>query len=112
MHYAATGFKETTANCSAIPALTCSTGLSPKFEESVQTTGANHISPDRGRAVFTITCSRCNQPIKLPDEALGKTISCPKCKELILIPPEPVKSTGELSTFFGGSKTDPADDDE
>jgi uncharacterized paraquat-inducible protein A len=62
--------------------------------------------------VFTIKCPRCNEPIKLPDEALGKTISCPKCKELILIPTEPVKSTGELSTFFGGPKTQPVEDEE
>ena len=62
--------------------------------------------------MFTITCSRCSRPIKLPDEALGKTISCPQCKELILIPDTPVKSTGELSTFFGGPKTEPVEDEE
>jgi hypothetical protein len=62
--------------------------------------------------VFTIKCSRCSALLKLPDEALGKTISCPMCKELILIPTEPVKSTGELSTFFGGPKTKPVEDEE
>ena len=62
--------------------------------------------------MFSIDCPRCSQPIKLPDEALGKTISCPKCKELILIPEKPVKSTGELSTFLGGAKTEPAEDEE
>jgi hypothetical protein len=62
--------------------------------------------------VFTINCSKCTEAIKLPDEALGKTIHCPKCKALILIPEKPVKSTGELSTFLGGAKTEPAEDEE
>jgi DNA-directed RNA polymerase subunit RPC12/RpoP len=62
--------------------------------------------------MFAINCSRCNEQIKLPDDALGKTINCPKCKTLILIPDKPLKSTGELSTFLGGAKTKPLQDEE
>jgi LSD1 subclass zinc finger protein len=65
-------------------------------------------SPD----VFTVNCSFCNTPIRLPDDAGGKIINCPNCKAKNLIAKQPPKSMGEHSTSSSGPKTEPSDDDE
>lgn len=40
---------------------------------------------------FTISCTKCQKPLSVPDAAVGKKIRCPNCKEIIPIsaPPQP-----------------------
>jgi hypothetical protein len=62
--------------------------------------------------VFTVNCSFCNTPIRLPDDAAGKTISCPNCKKKNVITEQPPKPTEDTSTTIGGPKTEPSEYDE
>ncbi|HEV3143260.1 MAG TPA: hypothetical protein VGZ47_05175 [Gemmataceae bacterium] len=53
--------------------------------------------------MFIVNCANCNEPLRLPDDAAGKTIRCLKCKVIILVPEKPPKPEG---VSYGAETTD------
>jgi LSD1 subclass zinc finger protein len=35
--------------------------------------------------MFIVHCANCNEPLRLPDDAAGKTIRCLKCMAIIMV---------------------------
>jgi LSD1 subclass zinc finger protein len=47
--------------------------------------------------MFSVNCANCNELLRLPDDAAGKSIRCLKCQAAIHLPVNPVKTSGYSS---------------